>query len=498
MVKRVAVLGLSHETNTFSPIRTECAEFEKGGLFRGKEMLSAFDGGHAVVSGFLEASRECGFEVVPLLFARAEPSGVISRDAASALLNELVSTLHAERPVDGVLITLHGAAVSEVDQDLDGTVLLRIRAAVGPDVPIGAVFDMHANASERMVKLCDWPVFYRTNPHLDTYDRGLECGRIMGRVLARDVQPVHAFVRIPIIQGITRSNTAEPPMRDLLDEMEDMLDRPSVLSASIVEGFPWSDVPDAGMSAVVVTDKDQVLANTLAMRMAKRVWSRREEMVDRVPGPLEAMRHADLAYDERGPVGVLDVGDNIGGGGGGDSTVLLAIAQDLGLKEIALTMFDPDSAKACITAGVGNDIDLVLGGRVEGRYCKPLPVTGTVMAISDGRFEETGVTHEGYRYFNAGDTAALRTESGISIVITSNRVANVSQMQFQSLGIRPAEKRLLILKGVNAPRGAFESVCSRYVLANTPGSTSIDLERLDYRSIRRPMFPLDTQAALKL
>jgi len=498
MPKRVAVLGLSHETNTFSPIRTEYADFERGGMFRGGEVLSAFEGGHAVVSGFLDASRECGFEIVPLLFARAEPSGVISNDATSALLEELVSTLCAALPVDGVLITLHGAAVSDLDQDLDGTVLLRIRAAVGPDVPIGAVFDMHANASERMVQLCDWPVFYRTNPHLDTYDRGLECGRIMGRVLAGDVRPVHSFVRLPIIQGITRSNTNESPMRDLLDEMEVCLDVPGVLSASLVEGFPWSDVPDTGMSVVVVTDSDQVLANTLATRLATRVWARREEMIDRVPDPLEAMTHAGLIRDERGPVGVLDIGDNIGGGGGGDSTILLAIALEQGLNKIALTMFDPESARICISAGVGNYVELALGGKVEKKYCQPLQVCGTVIATSNGRFEETGNTHEGYRYFNSGDTAVLRTEGDISIVITSNRVGNVSQMQFRSVGVQPAEQRLLILKGVNAPRGAFGSVCSRFVLANTPGSTSIDLQRLDYRSVRRPMYPLDAQAALRL
>lgn len=491
--KRVAVVGFSHETNVFSRLRTEYSDFVNGGLFYGDELVDKFEGSRSVVAGFLEAAKEFQFEAVPLFFARAEPLGPIASRAAGDLVDEIIAVLSSNAKWDGVLLALHGAAVSDEELDLDGLILARVRDLVGDNVAIGVVFDMHANVSPRMIENCTFAVVYRTNPHLDTFDRGLECGRLMGRWLQGQIAPVQAHVRLPLIIGITRSDTSESPMRELLDEMEAYLRDSKLLSASIAEGFPWADVPDMGMSVIVVADGDSSVADSMARRLAKSVWNRRFDMIEAAQSPERAMEMAANSAGKK-PVGVLDVGDNIGGGGGGDSTELLSIAIRERMSGVVGTIYDAEAAKECISSGVGAAVNLSIGGHIECQRSGPLIVTGTVVTTSDGRFEDTGPTHEGYRFFDAGPTAVLALENGILIVLTSKRVGNVSQMQFRGLGIPLEEQRVLVLKGVNAPRGTFHKICSDFIVADTPGSTSINLRELAYKHACRPIFPLDDDA----
>ena len=488
MTKRVALLGCSHETNTFSPIPTTYEDFSDGNIWRGQEIEDGFRESHAVMAGFLLAADEYAFEPVPLMFTRAEPLGIIEQDALDRIVGELIEALATQGPWDGVLLALHGAAVAEREQDVDGWIVSSVRAAVGAGVPVGAVYDMHANVSRRMIDGCDIAVFYRTNPHLDALDRGLECGRLLARTLNGEIRPKQVLIKIPVIIGITRSDTSAEPMRSILADMEERLTMPGLLSASVTEGFPWADVPEMGMAAVAIADDDVDLASVEAKRLARRVWDRRFDMIDAVMSPEEAVRAASSALE--GPVGILDVGDNIGGGAPGDSTILLELALQDHVGGVLLTLYDPEAVRQCGLSGVGTSLRLSIGGKLDATCYRALTVQGRVRRISDGRFEDTAATHEGYRFFNSGPTAVLELDNDVSVVLTSRRVGNVSQMQFRSLGIDPEAKRIIILKGVNAPRGAFSDICPALIMANTRGVTSVDFASFSYKNRPREIFPL--------
>jgi microcystin degradation protein MlrC len=190
----------------------------------------------------------------------------------------------------------------------------------------------------------------------------------------------------------------------------------------------------------------------------------------------------------------MDVGDNIGGGSPGDSTVLLAAAQHLGVRSFLQSLYDPGAVAACIASGVRNHITLRVGGKTDRLHGDPVEVTGTVRVISDGRFEEPEPRHGGLRFFDGGACVVLETTDGHTLLLTSRRVASTSLQQLYSVGIRPEAKRVVVAKGVVAPRAAYEPIAAEIVLVDTPGVTAADFTRFSYDRRRRPLYPFEVDA----
>ncbi|HET6314841.1 MAG TPA: M81 family metallopeptidase, partial [Chloroflexota bacterium] len=348
---RLATLGLSHETNTFARLPATYERFAEDGILRGEEIVRQYAQSHATLAGYLEANGWPDVEVVPLLFTQTNPIGTITADAFERIVGEMIELLRDNGPWDGVLLALHGAAVSEDYPDADGEIAARVRAAVGADVPVGLSIDMHANISQKMVDNVTATVVYRTNPHLDPRPRARECADIIVRAIRGDIRPLQALEMPPVAINIVKQFTGEEPMRSLVGDVEQVLTRRGMLSASVAEGYPYADVVEMGMSFLAVHDGDAAAAREAAEWLAGRAWERRAEFVGDTPGPEEALRQAIAA--SRGPVVLMDVGDNIGGGSPGDSTVLLAAAQRLGVRRYLQTLFDPEAVAACVAAGAG-------------------------------------------------------------------------------------------------------------------------------------------------
>jgi microcystin degradation protein MlrC len=486
---KFAVLGFSHETNTFVESTTSLADFD---IRRGRELYEAYRDSHTVLAGYFDAAESLGFEAVPLMFASAVPWGIIERTAFESILDELLAALRSGSPWDGVLLALHGAAVAVGYPDADGEVVAQVRSLVGPDVPIGVTLDLHANISRRMVETSNVTVVYRTNPHLDTRDRGRECAELVYKAALGQVRPVQALETPPLLVNIVKQHTGSEPMASLLKDLDALRGQPGILSAGIAQGYPYADVPEMGVAVVVVHSGDVEEARAAARWLAQRIWTRRGELLmGELPSPEEALRGAMAV--PRGPVVLMDVGDNIGGGGPGDSTVLLAAARRLGVRGYLQTIFDPEAVQACVAAGPGARLTVRVGGKTDRRHGEPVEIHGRVRLISDGRFEEPSPTHGGQRYFDAGLTAVLETDDDFTLVLTSRRVPNTSLQQMYSVGVDPRQKRVIVAKGVVAPRGAYEPIAAEVILVNTPGVTSADLSRFDYRHRRRPLFPFESQ-----
>ena len=489
---RLGLLGFNHETNTFAADRTDYARFA-GGLLRGEAIVRDHAEAQSTVAGFLDAGREDGVEVVPLLYAPAEPSGLIAADAFERIAGEALDLLAACGPWDGVLLALHGAAVSEEHHDADGEFAARVRAAVGPALPIGIALDLHANLTPRLVEAATVTVLYRTNPHLDARDRARECAAIVARAIRGEIRPVQALETPPLVVNIVRQFTGEDPMRGLMRDVEEVLARPGMLSASAVMGYPYADVPEMGMSFLAVHDGDADAARGAARWLARRAWDRRAAFTGAIATPEAALRAALAA--PRGPVVLLDVGDNIGAGSPGDSTVLLDLARRLGVRRFLQTLYDPAAVAACAAAGVGATVALAVGGKTDDRHGRPVPVTGRVRLLADGRFEDPRPTHGGWRFFDAGITAVLETADDHTLVLTSARIGNTSIEQMYALGIHPERYRVVVAKGVVSPRPAYAPIAAELVLVDTPGATAADLSTFPYRHRRRPLYPFEPQAA---
>ena len=491
-MKRVGVMGFIHESNTFSVTPTTYEHFEQISLTRGKELIERWTGGNHELSGFLEGAESNGLDPVPLVAAFAMPSGAVVRETFEAIAQQTVDALKAAMPVDGLYLGLHGATVSEEFPDADGEMARRMREVVGPDVPVVMTLDLHANVSPRMVANADATTIYRSNPHLDQKARGREAASLLGRTLRGEIRPVQALECPPLIISIAKQYTDEDPAKGLYEDVESVLKWPGILSASVAMGFYYADVEEMGATFLAVADHDRDLARKAARWMAERAWDRREEFRADLPSAAEAVAMAMEAAEA--PVVLLDIGDNVGGGSPGDSTLILAEIVAQKASNAMVVLFDAESVARCVEAGVRNPVKLQVGGKTDGRHGSPVSVQGRVRMISDGIFQEPEVRHGGWGSFDQGVTAVVETPEQHTLILTSVKMAPVSLEQVKSQGVKPESKKILVAKGVIAPRAAYNPVAARTILVDTPGATCVNPAGFTFHHRRRPLYPLELAA----
>lgn len=487
---RLATAGFSHEANTFAPVAAGLEQWQRAGILRGDQIRDAYATSQSILAGYFDyESDQPDVDVVPLVYSRITPMGAITAEAFEHLADGIVAALGGQGPWDGVLMPLHGAAVSEQYLDADGELIRRVRDAVGPDVPIGATLDMHANVSQAMVEAADVLTIYQTNPHVDAHEQALSCARLIGRMIRGEIRPVMALADPPLAINILRQGTDDEPMAGLLQVAREHERRPDVLATFVSEGFPYADVPEMGMSFLAITDDDPALAEDTARALADAAWEKRHEFVGDGLSVDDALKRADSAA--HGPVVLLDTGDNVGGGSPGDATHVLHAARRLGIGGLVQLLTDPEAVGECTRAGAGARVSLEVGGKTDDLHGAPLSVTGVVAVTSDGRFEDPTPTHGGARFFDMGPTVRLSTGDGFELVLTTTPQMTQSREQLRLVGLEPPDQKIIVAKGVHSPRAAFEPIASELVWAATPGCTSADLSTFSYTHRRRPMFPFE-------
>jgi microcystin degradation protein MlrC len=304
---------------------------------------------------------------------------------------------------------------------------------------------------------------------------------------------VQALETPPLVINISKQYTSLNPARSLIRDAEQAMSRSKVISASVGLGFAFADVKKMGSSFLVVTDGDPRVARGQARWMAKRAWKRRQGFLMDLPSSAEAVRMADRSKDF--PVVLMDVGDNIGGGSPGDSTFLLEELLEQGAEGALVVLWDPDEVQRCVEVGVGAEVRLDVGGKSDDLHGCPISVQGVVTAISDGRFTDDKPRHGGQRLYDQGLTAVIETSQGHTIALTSKRMPPFSLEQVLSLGIDPESKRIIVVKGVIAPRAAYEPIAREIITVDTPGSTSANVFRFEYRHRRCPLYPFEADAS---
>lgn len=493
---RVAIGGISHETSTFSTVATTLQHFRERGWVEGLDLLATLRGTKTPIGGFIDAARDCAYEVVPTIQASAVPAGPVTAEATTVLTGILADRLRAalaEGPLDGVLLALHGAMVSELDDDGERYILRRVREVVGPQMPIIVELDLHGNISQEMVDLASIVVAYDEYPHTDPYERGYECGILMARIVRGGVKPTSALVRIPLLTGIQRQYTHAEPMLTLKHMARDAENERGVLNVSYLPGFPFADIPQTAFSVVATTDNDRPKARAIANRLARYLWEHRAEFVVR-PVPVdEAVRRAMTAPHR--PVVLADIGDNPGGGGPADGTVLLEALLRLGARDaVVVPLVDPHAVEMAQRVGEGGTISVSLGAKVDTFHGKPLDVTARVARLTDGHFIHTGVMSTGAE-INLGPTAVLEVQGQgggmVRVITTSLRYQPTDLEVLRSQGIEPLEQQIIVVKSSVHFRAAFMPIAAEVIEVDTPGLTNPDLSRLTFKRLTRPIYPLD-------
>lgn len=483
---RLVTGGLMHETHTFS---VEPAPLAAWRISRGEECWEYAGTNHSL-GGVIAGCRAHDIELVPTLFAHATPSGAADHATYEALVTELVDRIARALPADGVVLTLHGAMVAEGVLDAEADILRRVRAVTGPDLPVAVTLDLHANTSQDLVDLATVIVGYDTYPHVDPADRAREAIDLLAATIAGRIRPVMAFAAPPLMPVPQAMFTGRPPFQTIFERAFAHEAAGSALSITVAGGFAYADTPVTGVSFVAVTDNDRAGAERIVTELADLAWSLRHEMrIENVP-PAAAVAAA-IAHPE-GPVVLVDVGDNIGGGTPGDGTVILAELLRQGATEATVVVNDPAAVRAAHAAGLGGEIALEVGGKTDRWHGDPVPIQGQVRLLGDGRWTHEGPENAGVPV-DLGPIAVVRV-AGVNVILTTGKTAPGDLQQLKSAGIDPAGQQILVVKAAVRWRGGYWPITKHHIDVDTPGLGSVNLASFSYQNSRRPIYPLDADA----
>lgn len=476
-----------HESNSFNREPTGLDEFRVRQGHDARATLDDWAKGNSEVAGFVEEGRRAGFDLVPTIYAGATPKGAVTADAFETLTGSLIGSLGATGKLDGVLLALHGAMYTEEFPQADEEIVRRVRGALGTDTPLVVTHDFHANISPEIVALSDVLLTYQQNPHIDTKQRGMQAASILARMLAGEVRPRQALVKPPMLWNIVHQNTSEEPLKSITAASIELEKHPGILAASVAGGFQYNDVPYVGPSVIVVADGDEDLAQREAQKLSDMMWARRADIRLNLPDAAVAVKEA--MQSNRFPVALFDTGDNVGGGAAADETALLNELLKQKATGWVAVINDPAAVESAKSAGIGGVFDMAVGGRAPSSATEPVRVKGTVRSLHQGRFLETAVRHGGHRDWDMGHCAVIEQEDSTTddlnlLLLTSERSSPFSLHQLISCGIYPERQKILAVKGVVAPRAAYEPIAANIQLVDTPGATSVNPQRFAFHRAR--------------
>ena len=492
---RIALAGISHETNTYCREPTTLPDFH---LLRGERMFLT-KGQETDIGGAVTACATPGVEAVPILYARAQPSGTIERATYDDLKAEILQGLAQAGPLDGVVLCLHGAGVAEGIEDLEGDLATAVRAQVGARVPVAASFDLHGNVTQAMADALNGVFACHHYPHVDLHERAAEAVKLVAEMARRPCGTVIHVERLPILLPTT--TTFLGPGKRWLQRMLAAEAAPGVVDVSWFHGFPYTDTEWVGSSVVVTVRAERGdeaaardTARAVARELARGLWDDRESFRPRSLSAVEAVAEAkqQAVMDGNGPVVIHETSDNCGAGCPGDGTHLLRAMREAKLDHACFGFIvDADAAARCHEAGVGSTLDLALGGRYDDLHGGPLPVRGYVKSLHDGRITLTAMFRG--MPLNLGPMARLVVD-GMDVIVASRRSQTFDPEPFLALGIDVNRCRYVALKSSNHFRAGFQDLARAIVTADPPGLSTHHIEIFPRHRAGVLLWPVDQDA----
>lgn len=473
---RIAIAGLGIESSTFSPARTQEPAFHAR---YGAEIFGYYP--------FLKeetAPLRQQAHWLPAVIGKSLPGGAVTRQAYESLLGKLLDSLKKNGPYDGIWFDIHGAMSVVGLDDPEGDMITRIRKIVGPKVLISASMDLHGNVSKRLAENADLITCYRMAPHEDAMETKERAVRLLLERLAngKGKPKFKAYIPVPILLPGEKTSTRIEPGRSLYAAVAPAAGQEGIIDAAIWIGYAWADEP-RNHAVVMVTGDDKQKVEAAAKDLAQRFWAARDEFQFVAPtGDLAYCLDKALSSDVH-PFFISDSGDNPTAGGAGDVTWTLQ--QILKRKEfgdlngptlIYASIPGPDLVEKALQAGVGNEVEGMVGAAVDHRYAPPLRLKGTVTAIEKGDRD--------------AEVEVVVKVGTVSVIVTKKRKPYHREADFTRLGLNPRGAGIVVVKiGYLEPE--LYAMRADWLLALTPGGVDQDLHRLPYKRINRPMFPLD-------
>lgn len=484
-MKRVLIAGMHHESNSFNPLTAGEGDFR---VIYGEDIFAHLRENDSV-TGMIKTLQAAGYEVVPTLFARAVPNGEVDFGFYSRMKEELTGrakAAQAEAPIDAITLSLHGSMRVREQGEAEGWLLEELRG-IFPNIPLFASLDMHATMTQRMYDNCDGFVGYKCAPHTDCFETGEHAARMTIAALEDGAVARSAWVKVPILIAGEQSETSVAPMVELIEALRRSESKQGIMAASYLMGYPWADNEDSAVAVYVVADGDLQLAEREAIALAELIWASKDQFKFHTETyhEREALNVAFAAVKEGElPIYLSDSGDNPTAGSSSDCTDFLKLimaderTRTLAKPVIYGGIYDPIATGQC-AGKVGQELTLTFGAKFDTVTSSPITATGVVKTyLADW---SGGMVQSDLALFHSG---------GVDIVLASAHVGYTSPQMFIDLGVDPKEAEIVVCK-LGYLTQQHKQVAKRSIMALTKGSTNEDLKSLDYRKVKRPIFPLD-------
>ena len=488
---KILVSQFCHETNTFAADRSDVELFKKLIWTSGEEFVNSRRGGTDYISGMMKKAEEAGVEIIPGFSAFSVGGLILSETYKIIKGNTLEAILRHKDELDGICISLHGAAVSEDIDDLELDILKALREAA-PGVPITATFDLHGNIGAELVEHLDGLVVVKEYPHIDCDRAGYKAMELLIGLIKGEITTTLSHKRIPMLLPPATACTFDSPALDIKKHIIEVEEREkdSVFDISFFHGFPYADLPITG-SSVVVTAKTQESAQKISEQIAEYIWDRRTEFdaTDYLL-PKDAVDKALTL--EGSPIVINETSDNPGGGAPADGTHLLREMLERNLAETCFGFIcDPEFVDLCVKVGVGNKVSGLLGGKTDNIHGEPVEVKDAyVKIITDGKYITSSPV------FNKGAEITIgrsvRVQIGnVDVIVGSVRMQTLDDGVFRLHNINILDYKLVALKSTQHFRAVFKDLAQDIVTADPPGIHTANFSLLNYSRLKRPLYPLD-------
>ena len=489
---KLLVGQIAHETNTFSNVKTEVDAFKLWGWDVGETVLENNRNVRNFVGGMIDRAEELDIQVVPTFATFAYPAGVITKTTYEALKEELLTRISEADEFDAICLSLHGAGVTEVTEDLEGALLKEIRRIIGYNIPLVVTLDLHANVTQTMVDEADILLGNNLYPHTDSYEIGIEAVNITRQILLNNIKPTMYLSTLPMI--IPTSTTNLSPASDVNERCREWETEKNIIDCTFYHGFPYTNISEFGVTVLVTTNNDPNLAKRAAEDVSSYIWGRKEEFYQKKPLPKEGVL---LALQHEGaPVVINETSDNPGGGTPGDGTFLLRALLEEKVEKAAFGfIYDPEVVEKAFKAGIGASVEVELGGKTDNLHGDPILLKAYVKCLTDGCFTQSSPMGKGAKV-NLGRSVRLGC-NGVDIIVCSVKAQTLDEQIFLLHGIDVREYKIVALKSSQHFRAGFEPISSKIITVDSPGLTTLDFTTFDYTNLKVEVYPLKTVSSIK-
>ena len=483
-MSRILVAECKQEVSSFNPVPSRYEDFR---VVRGAALLDHHRTGGEEVGGALSIfDADRGVQLVPTFGASSNTSGgVLAADSFERLSRDFLNSLTDAGPVDAAFFSLHGAMQAEHEDDPEGFLLQEARRILGEKIPFVVSLDLHGVLTDRMLEHSDAVVAYHTYPHVDFFQTGARAAALLLKIVNRGARPVTARVKIPALVRGDELITKTGAIRECIELAQQIEASDTGLSAGVMWGNPFTDVPELRTNSFVVMDGDEVTARQQALELANRFWKHHAKMQVPLSSLADSVRLA--AGVRSGTVVMMDAADATSSGASGDSNAILRemIRQNYRGRVLA-PITDPAAVRQAFAAGVGATIGVTIGGAFDSARFQPLALEAQVRLLSDGKFRS-----ESFGWpWDSGDTAVLQA-GNFTLVVGTRPVSLFDRSWFYANGQDPRHFDAVIVKSPHCEPQMFADWCAKLINVDAPGSTSANLRSLGHTRCARPIFPLD-------